>query len=663
MSLKKPSRILLLSFLLISTAFLSEAVERGEMEAEGFSLDLLEQHEIKMTKAMKESSIKFQKTMESIKKRLGEQKRNACINGANPDSLTPKQYATAFANGPCAPTVLLPGLTGSRLRAIIVCDVLQQNDPETFKACGWTNCNGGEGSPKSEYNIWFPDAFGPASILPQTKESKVCFAGLIGRSVEEVNGKVVIVDRPGITIMPIGLTPETKTQKVGGCGRVAVANLVPTIVEVHAFDYMEPVLKAYEYVGYKIGLSLQPYPYDWRLHYTEKNMEPRLQQIFRIMNKLYSKKVVLVGHSYGNQHAANLLWTMPQSLKDQAVARYIGVGTPFLGALASTFSVIGLDNSMGGASYGLNVGLTPDLIGNPVSYFKGLYDCFMQDTYSQEADKPYIKAILERAEYEKTGKPMTPGTVMDIFPSPDEVCNPYFKFRGTDKCVLNMFSQVNFGEIAGETVNPSNFKEILDKYSYNKYAGQIYEQVQDQRFVTYPNLGVQTNVVFSTVKPGPGFFNYTEDPKIYTDKGQYYAPELKNVTSDRIVTTTSALTANIKWANDFKNGARNSHPVNFIEMCSTYQRRTSVFEPSSLVKKVTKNAYFGIECDCEGSPGKPSDGKCAQHVKMITDTGLLAFLINSSMDGQQGKLGPEYASAPDSFFNNFYENCQLLNNF
>ena len=658
-----PTTKILLSLLLISAALQSEATEKKtEPETSGFTLDVVEQQVIKINKAMKESSKKFRKKWRSLKKRIGKEKRNMCLDGVSPNSLTPKEYAKAFAEGPCNPTVLLPGLTGSRLRAIIHCKELRESDPTTFEACGWSSCTGWW-SPKKEYDIWFPDGLGPATILPQTPKSKICFAGLFGRAVELVNGKAVLVDKPGVTIKPVGMTPETQPRKEGGCGRNAVKNLVPSIIEMHAFDYMEALLKAYEFVGYKVGLSLQPYPFDFRLHYSEKNMEVELERVFSLMSKIFSKKAVLIAHSYGNQHAANVLWKMPQDLKDKAVARFIGVGAPFLGSLAATYLPLGLDGSMGGAIYGLDVGLTPDLMKSTASYFKGLYDCLMQDTYTQEADKPYIKAILERARTEKTGEKMAPGTIMDIFPSPDEVCTPYFQNRTTDKCVFGMFSQVNFGEIQGETVNPGNFKAILDKYSFNKYAGQIYESVQDQRFTKYPNLGVQTNVVFATITPTPAHFNYKEDPRIYTEKGKLYKPELKNLTGDGYVTTTSALTASIKWADDFKKGARNSHPVNFIEMCSVYKRRESVFEPESLLKKVTKNAYFGIECDCPGTPEKKSEGKCAHHAAMIYDTGLLSFLIKSSMDGVRGKLGPDYASAPDSFFETFYEKCLLLNNF
>ena len=111
---------------------------------------------------------------------LKSSEKNICTGGVDPSSLSLKAYLAAFAAGPCAPTMVLPGLVGSRLRIIIDCEVLKSTDPATFAACGWTSCGSGTTkSPKREYDGWIPRPLSPNSILTTDKNDKKCFSGLI----------------------------------------------------------------------------------------------------------------------------------------------------------------------------------------------------------------------------------------------------------------------------------------------------------------------------------------------------------------------------------------------------------------------------------------------------------------------------------------------------
>ena len=75
---------------------------------------------------------------------------------------------------------------------------------------------------------------------------------------------------------------------------------------------------------------------------------------------------------------------------------------------------------------------------------------------------------------------------------------------------------------------------------------------------------------------------------------------------DGTVITASAVSPGIKWAWEFDNKKNNGKPINFVENCSTYKRRTSVYDDDKKAdgsegeRKVLKNAYFGINCDCIG---------------------------------------------------------------
>ena len=114
-----------------------------------------------------------------------------------------------------------------------------------------------------------------------------------------------------------------------------------------------------------------------------------------------------------------------------------------------------------------------------------------------------------------------------------------------------------------------------------------------------------------------------------------------------------------------QNGKKDSHPVNFVELCSIYNRRDSIFGPKGnegeAEKEVKRNSYFGLKCSCEGSAEKPTNGICVLHDRMMHDADLNAFLVTSSIDGQKGRIGEKYRDEPEAFFSDFYNECKLLN--
>lgn len=140
------------------------------------------------------------------------------------------------------------------------------------------------------------------------------------------------------------------------------------------------------------------------------------------------------------------------------------------------------------------------------------------------------------------------------------------------------------------------------------------------------------NIIYSSVIPTLFYYEYKKNPKIMTDKNEFYEPETENYYyGDGSVLVTSAITPGIKWAWEFDQGVKNSKPVNFIEICGDYQRRKSVFNSG---KKVTKNAYFGVDCSCKGSRYWKSDGKgCAEHASLVEDAKVIELVLNSAMDG------------------------------
>ena len=545
---------------LISTRFL--------MSLTGFSPHSLfgEQYNFEEFKEMLGIRMRFKKRWKMIQESIGFDKKNICVGGADPDTLSIKEYVKAFAEGPCSPTILVPGLNGSWLHILIDCEILRRTDPDIFKTCGWNTCkkhwpiiNWFWRSPKKEYRIWTPLTKEPFSLIPVYKNTKKCFMALFKPHLKISKEGVELVEKPGAKIKPFGITPETRSRKVSDCGTKAMDNATPTALKIRGteFEYLTALSKAYEFLGFKSGLSFQPYPFDFRLGFSEGDSTTRLIKIFKELNNMFGKKSMIIGHSLGNNFVVKTLWDMPQELKDQTVARYIAIAPPMMGVLHIVFGLLGFTDAFVTQMWGLEFGFDTEIKSKVLSNFGSYYQTFIKNTYQKHANEPYIKEILQRIESERTGKAMPKETIMDIFPPPSEVCVPFNPFRMTDKCNLGMDNDPIIAEIEGNKYTADEFSAMLEKYSFVENAKQLYEHYQDERFSSFPNPGVQTNLIFSNGFRTKYSFKFYSNPKPVSLKGQCYFPdEYKRVSGDGLVTSTSSLTPFIKWAHEFKMGKK-----------------------------------------------------------------------------------------------------------
>lgn len=136
------------------------------------------------------------------------------------------QYLKAFAEGPCAPAVILPGITGTSLRAIIDCETLQAANHELFKTCGWDSCKNGifHHRPDKEYRAFIPGLISPLSLVGNDQQ-KLCFVGIFTLRYRIENGEYLPQEQPGVKIRPVGETPETVSNS--DCGFGGITNLIP----------------------------------------------------------------------------------------------------------------------------------------------------------------------------------------------------------------------------------------------------------------------------------------------------------------------------------------------------------------------------------------------------------------------------------------------------
>ena len=260
-----------------------------------------------------------------------------------------KEYLEAFAKGGCSPVVLIPGITGSKLVAKIDCEVLKQKSPEVFEACGWESCDPESGSevPKSEYLIWIPEISSPMSLLRGSGKARLCFQGVMGFKVTKVTDdednkeKVKFETSEGIEVRVLGDTQESTTFEASHCGFDAVRNLAPGGFQLTSALYYRDLINRMRKRGYKIGLTMQALPFDWRKKVGDDEYRFKMRKILKEMYEMTGKKVTILTHSLGSFYALDLLWSMGQAEKDRMVARWIALAPPLVGSTKATRQLIG----------------------------------------------------------------------------------------------------------------------------------------------------------------------------------------------------------------------------------------------------------------------------------------------------------------------------------
>lgn len=597
---------------------------------------------------------------ESFKTVLNESKW-ACTNGVDPSTLSKQEYVKAFAAGPCNPAVVLPGIAGSKLIVQIDCKKFKEKNPSTFKSCGWSKCSKLLG-PKSEYKMWIPNPLAPMSIMIATSGPRKCWTGLFGfDDSQTAEGK--LIPKEGITVVVEGTSPKTRSKSSGKCAFNAIMNLSTTGSQTSLTTVFAGFLKLYENAGYVNGLNLQALPYDFRLDYKKNELNTRFGKVIREMYANWGKKIAIYAHSFGNYQVVRNLLKFTQEEKDQMIARYIALGPPFLGAPQTLKMIFGLDNSFSQDLGFVKVGITGEMFKKTVALLQGFYNLMPKDTFNTLKEKDFMKGIKARIEAEHHGHEVITNTVVDLLPQPTESCLPWFTSRD-EFCHFGFVDLSDVGQIEGTRITHENLEDLFDKYGVIPNVKALYNAAKDDLFEVLTNPGVQTNVVFSSTVQTISSFDYEENPKLKTEKNNYVAPTSQEfMVGDNQVLTSSALTAALKWAEDFKNGETGAKPVNMVEICSIKNRRESVFEPGTF--QVKNSAYMGIDCNCGGSITNPKDGSDCAHTPMVSDPKVLDFMLKSSIDGAGQVPSPTteaFANLSNEELQKYEDDCLLINN-
>lgn len=231
-----------------------------------------------------------------------------CLGGSNPSKISKKQALILFNKGPCAPVVLIPGITGSNLIAEIDCQTLQNSNPYLFNTCGWKTCNKDSlFKPKKEYKLWLPSVTSPLAFYDLSKSKKLCWSGLIGVDYDATSSSLRYKPSPGVKVYPFGLSPLSRSASVSACGMKAIQNLVPDVPNPQDAQYFNSINSQLLDMGYIPGLTLHVMPYDFRVN---SQIDPLYKNFMPMMSQIYKytqKKAVVVAHSMGNMRFSEIM--------------------------------------------------------------------------------------------------------------------------------------------------------------------------------------------------------------------------------------------------------------------------------------------------------------------------------------------------------------------
>lgn len=161
-----------------------------------------------------------------------------------------------------------------------------------------------------------------------------------------------------------------------------------------------------------------------------------------------------------------------------------------------------------------------------------------------------------------------------------------------------------FVKVGDEEYYPTveGIQKLLDDHTSGWTAEQ--NKLTDYSiFDDLPNPGVRVTTVYGNYAKVEVAYNYKSSPLPDAEAGNFNFPKKSRYeTGDEAVTTTSAITAPLKWIHEHKNGdVANAHPVRLVEMCSSYNPTVNVnternFDNGELT--YTESGYNGLECTC-----------------------------------------------------------------
>lgn len=585
-------------------------------------------------------------------------KKWICSGGADPSTLTKREILRKFVESPCSPAILLSGIGGTNLVVDIDCEELRAQDPQTFETCGWNACSSKDrinrwqkrNIPKKEYQIWIPDVNSPMSIFSPFQRNKDCFASLFGPDYDFIDNKLKLKRKRGLTIYPLGLSSTSKGYKKNLCGSLSLIDFLNGLPNPQIIQYYHKVHLMLENMGYVSGLTLQAFPYDFRLDASNDENQKHLLPVIRRLKELNNKKVTILAHSLGNVRVASMLWDTPQEEKDELIENFLSLAPPFLGSPDAMLNLICGNPTL---EYPFGFGIHMKSFRKTVGSFTGLTQLLPSEVFTSDRKRPQWVSEMEKLtedyksgkiEEEKYGLPLK---------------------SDKEKFELRISQLKNLGKVTGGKMDNLTVQQVLQRSGVSEVADKLYS-VYDKRFSELKPLGVPVVLVFATQIPTSTQFHFLktlEEAKKRTNlckPSQDYTAVTRD--GDGSVPAGTVQAAGLKWMTDYLNGVNGAKPVKIFEIGSEANISDVPFDldfGSDLLgekKRIKKNGFFGLKSRCDK---KKYLGEC-DHIGMLFAPGVLDLIQNTLLVGERTELSKVAQEMDEKELEQYLERCEIL---
>ena len=361
------------------------------------------------------------------------------------------------------------------------------------------------------------------------------------------------------------------------------------------------------------------------------------------------------------------------------VARIIAVSPPFLGQVSVMNLLLSKTLTPRQSALSKHLSLNEVELANLLTYFPSTYEKLPKKIMQYEASERWLQDMLSRISNERNRINVTSSQLMSIFPNWVNDCfsASYVNSRSSE-CFTGLYYTGPLGLIQKMELNVDTLRDVLLVKSFNVYAQNFSMSFYSVFHQVYTNPGVQINVIYNSMASTPSKIFYQKNPNSALSRNLTFERfGMEYELGDGSTTTTTSSIANaIKWASEYpatrlnstkgnsddktpKIGYQETFPVNFIDYCSSYQQRRSVF-PSSTNFQIKENSYFGLDCWCKGNRFTPANlSKCSPD-SFLNDPNLIDFLVTSSMDGVAGRLDLSYYVRTKEYIENYVDSCRLI---
>lgn len=606
-----------------------------------------------------ESCVKQEKTVLRTPSELTDKPENYCLNGNPPQAMTHKDMLVEFANGPCSPLMLVPGIMASKLVVEIDCETFRTEEPEAFNACGWDSCVGGffSNSPQPEYVLWIPSMFSPVAFFSFNEQANNCFSELISVNLD-INASYddMFIPKKGVSVKTFGTTPLSKD---GTCGASAITGQLPDFMETDEdLKGFENMIKGLEHVGYVSGLTYQPLPYNWYLSQRKNEVSESFFSHLQRLKLLTGKKTTIIAHSSGNNNVLYNLNRLSNYQRDNYVFNYLAISPTFLGTNEAAKQIIGgTDQFMLSETVGFRLPASKKTLTNQASSF----ELFPKNPFTLYENQNFMGFVYQRMRYEQTVGGLNISSGIPFWPKKDENCYDNDLYHFPSSCSIGLYNTSSNDIISfegGDSYKLSEFDRLVAEKPLTPEMPINFHRLTND-LTTQMSPGVPTVVLFAnTVRTNISFeFSNSFDNRV--NNGEY--PTFKSKTygnGDGVVPTYSQIVQPMKWA--FENLTGSGPAVKFVEYCSKVRRDVPVYDvkDSNSSYEIHSTNYKGLECECNGT--KNYDG--CHHNRIHGDKFVVSFVIDLADGNQQVSNGDMNAinELSEDYLNTLKTQCPQL---